>query len=96
LGSQGALVIQEFDLQEDALRRGEVPVSGVWLSAKKSSATIHRGDLVEEYEGVGGNYATFYTLMKKSIEVGTPVPVSLEDAQRVAEIIESARAISVR
>ena len=96
LGSQGALVIQELDLQEDALRRGEVPVSGVWQSAKKSSATIHRGDLVEEYESVGGNYATFYTLMKKSIEVGTPVPVSLEDALRVAEIIESARAISVR
>jgi predicted dehydrogenase len=96
LGSQGALVIQELDAQEDALRRGEVPVSGVWLSAKKSAATIHRGDLIEEYESVGGNYATFYTMLKAAIEVGAPNPVSLEDALRVAEIIESARAISVR
>jgi predicted dehydrogenase len=96
LGSQGALVIKELDSQEDALRRGEVPVLGEWPSAKKSSAAIQRGDQIEEYESVGGNYATFYTQLKAAIEDGAPVPVSLEDALQVAKIIESARVISVR
>jgi hypothetical protein len=45
---------------------------------------------------VSGNYAAFYTLVKAAIETGSAAPVSLADALRVAEIIEEARAISVR
>ena len=96
LGSQGAIVINELDPQEDALRRGEIPESGVWQNPKKSVATIHRGERVEEIDSVGGNYATFYTLVREAILNQAPAPVSLEDALRVAQIIEKARAISVR
>jgi hypothetical protein len=96
LGTQGALVISELDSQEDALRRGEIPKSGLWQTAKKSLATIQRGDRVEEIDSVGGNYATFYTLMREAILNQMPAPVSLDDALRVAQIIEKARAISVR
>lgn len=96
LGSQGALVINELDPQEDALRRGEIPEAGLWHSPKKSVATIQRGEKVDEIDSVGGNYATFYTLMREAILKQMPAPVSLDDALRVAQIIEKARAISVR
>ena len=96
LGSKGALVINELDPQEDALRVGEIPVGGAWAKPMVSAATIHKGEVVTSVDSVSGNYAAFYTLVKAAIESGSPAPVSLADALRVAEIIEEARAISVR
>jgi predicted dehydrogenase len=96
LGSQGALIINELDPQEDALRRGEIPHGGQWSIPMTNTATIHRGDEVSIVESVSGNYAAFYTLVKAAIEGGSAAPVSLADALRVAEIIEEARALSVR
>jgi predicted dehydrogenase len=96
LGSKGALVVNELDPQEDALRAGQIPVGGVWSTPKTSAAAIHRGDEVISVDSVPGNYAAFYTLVKSAIESGSPAPVSLADALRVAEIIEEARALSVR
>ena len=96
LGSKGALVINELDPQEDALRAGEIPVGGAWAKPMVSAATIHKGEAVSSVDSVSGNYAAFYTLVKAAIESGSPAPVSLADALRVAEIIEEARAISVR
>jgi predicted dehydrogenase len=96
LGSKGALVINELDPQEDALRAGEIPFGGAWAKPMVSAATIHKGEAVTSVDSVSGNYAAFYTLVKAAIESGSPAPVSLADALRVAEIIEEARAISVR
>jgi predicted dehydrogenase len=96
LGSKGALVINELDPQEDALRAGEIPVGGAWAKPMVSAATIHKGEEITSVDSVSGNYAAFYTLVKAAIESGSPAPVSLADALRVAEIIEEARAISVR
>ena len=96
LGSKGALVINELDPQEDALRAGEIPVGGAWAKPMVSAAAIHKGEAVTSVDSVSGNYAAFYTLVKAAIESGSPAPVSLADALRVAEIIEEARAISVR
>ena len=96
LGSKGALVINELDPQEDALRAGQIPVGGAWAKPMVSAATIHKGEAVTSVDSVSGNYAAFYTLVKAAIESGSPAPVSLADALRVAEIIEEARAISVR
>jgi hypothetical protein len=59
-------------------------------------AEIHKGGEVLSVDSVSGNYAAFYTLVKAAIETGSAAPVSLADALRVAEIIEEARAISVR
>jgi hypothetical protein len=61
-----------------------------------SAAAIHRGDEVISVESISGNYAAFYSLVKAAIETGSAAPVSLADALRVAEIIEEARALSVR
>jgi predicted dehydrogenase len=96
LGSKGALVINQLDPQEDALRSGEIPFGGAWANPMTSEALIHKGEEVIAVESVSGNYAAFYTLVKAAIESGSPAPVSLADALRVAEIIEEARAISVR
>ena len=96
LGSKGALVINELDPQEDALRAGEIPFGGAWGKPMTSAATIHKGDAIIPVDSVSGNYAAFYTLVKTAIKSGSASPVSLADALRVAEIIEEARAISVR
>jgi scyllo-inositol 2-dehydrogenase (NADP+) len=96
LGSKGALVINELDPQEDALRAGEIPIGGAWSTPMTNTAEIHKGGEVLPVDSVSGNYAAFYTLVKAAIETGAPAPVSLADALRVAEIIEEARAISVR
>lgn len=96
LGTKGALVIDELDPQEDALRAGEIPFGGVWSKPMTNTAAIHKGGEVLPLESVSGNYAAFYTLVKAAIESGSAAPVSLGDALRVAEIIEEARAISVR
>jgi predicted dehydrogenase len=96
LGSKGALVINELDPQEDALRAGKIPMGGAWSAPMTNMAEIHKGGEVLPVDSVSGNYAAFYTLVKAAIETGAPAPVSLADALRVAEIIEEARAISVR
>ena len=96
LGTKGALVIDELDPQEDALRAGEIPFGGVWSKPMTNTAVIHKGGEVLPVESVSGNYAAFYTLVAAAIESGSAAPVSLGDALRVAEIIEEARAISVR
>jgi predicted dehydrogenase len=96
LGSKGALVINELDPQEDALRAGEIPFGGAWAKPMINTASLHKGGEVFPVDSVSGNYAAFYTLVKAAIETGSAAPVSLADALRVAEIIEEARAISVR
>ena len=96
LGSKGALVINQLDPQEDALRAGQIPLGGMWSTPMTSAAAIHKGDQVTSVESVPGNYAAFYSLVKVAIESGSAAPVSLADALRVAEIIEEARALSVR
>jgi predicted dehydrogenase len=97
LGSKGALVINELDPQEDALRAGEIPFGGAWERPMASAAAIHKDEKITFFvDSVSGNYAAFYTLVKAAIESGSAPPVSLADALRVAEIIEEARAISVR
>jgi len=89
-------VINELDPQEDALRAGEIPFGGAWEKPMASAAAIHKGEEITFIDSVSGNYAAFYTLVKAAIESGSAAPVSLADALRVAEIIEEARAISVR
>jgi len=96
LGTKGALVINELDPQEDALRAGEIPFGGVWSKPMTNTAAIHKGGEILPVESISGNYAAFYTLVKVAIETGSASPISLGDALRVAEIIEEARAISVR
>ena len=96
LGSNGALVINELDPQEAALREGAKPVKGNWPTPMRSAGFIYQGNLVAEIECVGGNYANFYTMVMAALKDGGPNPVPLADALAVAKIIEKAARISVR
>jgi predicted dehydrogenase len=93
LGSKGALVINDLDPQEALLRAGKFPAGGVWSEPTTSVAHIHRGNEVEEIQGIAGNYAMFYTAVASAISNGTPWPVSNDDALLVASIIDQARII---
>lgn len=93
LGSKGALVINDLDPQEALLRAGKFPAGGVWSEPTTSVAHIHRGNEVEEIQGIAGNYAMFYTAVASAISNGTAWPVSNVDALLVASIIDQARII---
>ena len=93
LGSKGALVINDLDPQEALLRAGKFPAGGIWSEPTTSVAHIHRGNEVEEIQGIAGNYAMFYTAVASAISDGTAWPVSNVDALLVASIIDQARII---
>ena len=94
LGSQGALVIQELDPQEDLLRSGKYPEGGAWAVPTISKAFIHRGNEVEEIIAENGNYALFYCAVADAIVGKAPWPIDNEDVLLVAHIIDQAREIS--
>ena len=93
LGSNGALVINDLDPQEALLRAGKYPAGAVWSEPTTSAAFIHRGNEVEEIQGVPGNYALFYAAVASAISNGTAWPISNDDALLVASIIDQARTI---
>ena len=93
LGSKGALVINDLDPQEALLRAGKYPAGAVWSEPTTSAAFIHRGTEIEEIKGVPGNYALFYSAVASAISIGTPWPISNDDALLVASIIDQARII---
>jgi predicted dehydrogenase len=93
LGSKGALVINDLDPQEALLRVGKYPAGAVWSEPTTSAAFIHRGTEIEEIKGVPGNYALFYSAVASAISIGTPWPISNDDALLVASIIDQARII---
>ena len=96
LGSKGALVINDLDPQEDLLRNGMYPKAGAWAVPTASRAFIHRGDDVEEIAGENGNYALFYSAVAGAIAGDNPWPIDNRDAILVAEIIDQARAQSLK
>ncbi len=96
LGSEGALVIHDLDPQEALLRSGQLPVNGIWNLPTSSRAFLHKGDSVEEIEGVPGNYGSFYLHIKGALSGKNDWPVSHEEILAVARIIDKAREINVR
>ena len=95
-GTEGSLVIKDLDYQEPRLRDGEYPAGGVWHPPLITPAFIHRGDEVIGYPAEPGNYATFYQLVGDAIVGKGLWPVTTDDALAVANILEEARAISIR
>ena len=96
IGSEGALVIEELDPQEDLLRSGVLPQDGKWNQPTASAAFIHRGEKVEKFEADHGNYCVFYSLVHDAITNKTPMPISAKEILEVAHIIDQAREMSVR
>lgn len=95
-GSEGSLIVEEFDPQEALLRAGKYPEGGEWSMPTRQRVFLHRGEDVQELKSEDGNYATFYQLVKGALAGTNPWPVSAEDALAVARIIDEARANSIR
>ena len=94
IGSEGAFVVNELDPQEALLRSGKAPKDGKWEEDTSSLASIHRGEIVENFKTDPGNYATFYTLVHEAIVNKTAMPISPEEILAVAQIIDHAREIN--
>lgn len=96
LGSEGALIIHDLDPQEPLLRAGHLPENGIWSQPTSSRAFLHRGESVEEIEGVPGNYGNFYLQVRSALSGEGQWPISHDEIIAVAEKIDRARAINVR
>ena len=94
IGSEGAFVVNELDPQEALLRSGKAPKNGKWEEDTSSLAYIHRGEIVEEFKAVPGNYASFYSSVHDAIVNKTDMPISPEEILAVAQIIDHAREIN--
>ena len=95
LCTEGALVIHGLDPQEALLRSGKSPESGIWSVPTSSQAFLHRGDAVEEIQGVAGNYGNFYLAVRDALSGDGEWPVSHEEIRDVASLIDRAREINV-
>ena len=95
LCTEGALVIHDLDPQEALLRSGKSPESGIWSVPTSSRAFLHRGDAVEEIQGVAGNYGNFYLAVRDALSGDGAWPVSHEEIRDVASHIDKAREINV-
>ena len=97
-GDQGSLVIVELDRQEELLRKGFKPAPDIWMPPVEitSETRIHKGGDSFSYQAVPGSYPTFYREVRKSIEIGSELPVARDFALSVARIIDQARENSIR
>jgi hypothetical protein len=57
---------------------------------------LHRGESIEEIEGVPGNYGNFYLQVRNALSGEGQWPVSHDEIVAVAEKIDQAREINVR
>ena len=95
-GDRGSLIVNELDPQEDLLRRGERPNDGIWSSDTRSKTFLARGESVEPYGAIAGNYGEFYREVFSALNSGTSLTVTHQLIRSVATIIDQAREISVR
>jgi scyllo-inositol 2-dehydrogenase (NADP+) len=93
-GARGVWVHEGSDPQEAALRAGTRPDVPGWGEA--DGGLIVRGDERRAITGTPGDYGAFYRAVAAAVLKGTPVPVPLEDAVRVMEILDAARASAAR
>lgn len=82
LGSEGALVANELDRQENLLREGKYQDGD-----KRSKVELHKGSEVTVIDSEPGNYMAFYEMVKNG-----EIPVSKDLAIEVATILDEARA----
>ena len=91
LGLHGAFEKYGLDVQEDSLRRGELPGEEGWGREPADAwGTLQIGDETRAVETEPGAYPDFYRLLAEAFGSGGPPPVDPSDAVRVLRIIETA------
>jgi predicted dehydrogenase len=91
LGTGGAYVKQQGDVQEAALRAGARPGPGWGEDPRENWGVFSDGVTSQAIESVAGAYQDFYASMVAALRDGAPVPVDPQDAVAGLEIIEVAR-----
>jgi scyllo-inositol 2-dehydrogenase (NADP+) len=86
LGTAGALVVEELDGQEAALRDGRSPGA-----AAVQTMSLVRGAEREPVPPEPGGWDGFYPAVFAALRGGTPMPVDPEDAVGVLRILDAAR-----
>lgn len=96
-GKAGSFVKFGLDLQEDALKRGELPNSPHWgLDNQHCSITTwHDGALETKPHALhAGRYNAYYEGVRDAIQLGKPNPVTADQAIKVMDILELVEASS--
>jgi scyllo-inositol 2-dehydrogenase (NADP+) len=100
-GARGTFVKSGFDVQEQQLRTGGDPLAvdfgwepqsqcGTVIAANEAISTANEA-ANESVPAERGCWLEFYRLMRASIEDDGPVPVPLEQAREVLEILDAVR-----
>jgi predicted dehydrogenase len=97
LGDRAAYVKHGLDVQEEALRSGERPGGPAWGEEPETSwGRLGAGDDFRPVPTEPGDYTRFYEDVARALREGGPPPVDPEDAVRVLELLDEARAVRPR
>jgi scyllo-inositol 2-dehydrogenase (NADP+) len=92
-GYDGSYTKSGLDTQEDALKRGEIPVGDAWGHDPRDGV-LHmptaQGSITSLVPTLPGDYRQFYMQFRDAILLGTANPVSPDDAVLTMELIELA------
>jgi scyllo-inositol 2-dehydrogenase (NADP+) len=91
-GTIGGFTKFGMDTQEDSLRRGDVPGSPGWGDDPRSGTLVTARDggiETRQVPNIPGNYLAYYEGIRDAITVGTPNPVTPEDALAVIKVLET-------
>ena len=91
LAERAAYTKYGMDVQEEALRRGELPGSESWgIEPRERWGTLGVADNLRTIRTEPGAYQRFYSGVVETLRDGKPAPVDPEDAVAGLEIIEAA------
>lgn len=89
LGTEGALVVDRLDRQEDQLRAGLSPADPAY-GCDQGAAHVVVGDEWTEVPAVPGRYQAFWEGVRDAVVGGGPSPVDPDDGVRTIALIEAA------
>lgn len=96
LGTEAAYVKWGLDPQEDALRRGERPLTAEWGTEPAARwGSLGSGDDVQPVPTEAGAYPAFYAAVAAALSGGGLPPVDPSDSVAGLEVIEAARRSAV-
>lgn len=89
-GTEGSFAKYGLDIQEDALRNGERPVSERWgIEPRALWGTIDALDTKQKVKSLRGDYREFYQNLYNHLTNSAPLIVTAEDGRAVIEVIEA-------
>jgi predicted dehydrogenase len=96
LGTDGSFVKYGLDVQEDALKAGEVPGTPGWGVAPESqwgllNTEVNGLHVRGKVESLAGNYSAYYDNIAAAIQSAAPLAVTALQARQVIQIIELAQ-----